>query len=149
MSLRDDFMEQMAQLRADVENVTQTDVADGLLEAIVNSATYRVYDPSIFQPLEYSRRRSFEDKSLYGVKRNGLTVEIEALQSGNSDQPPYHAGHIVDIVEGGGPWDWTKAKSLPPARPFMEEGLKDYVDGGFADADLAEGLRARGYTVIE
>ena len=148
MSLRDDFREQMAQLRADVQNVTHTKLADGLLDAITNSATYRVYDVD-FEPVEYVRRRSFEKKELYGVKKNGLSIEIEALQSGNPDQPPYHKGHIVDIVEGGGPWDWEHAKAYPPPRPFMEEGLKDYIDGGFADADLAEGLRARGYTVIE
>lgn len=149
MSLFDDYKQQMAQLRADVENITHTKVADGLLNAITNSAEYRIYDASIFEPKMYERRGSFRDKSLYGVKRSGMSVEIEALQSGNSSQPPYYAGHIVDIIENGGPWQWKKAEELPPPRPFMEEGLKDYVDGGFADADLAEGLRARGYTVIE
>lgn len=147
MSLLEDYKNQLAQLRADTENVTQTKIADGLLDAIINSAEYRVYGE--FTPKEYVRRYSFRDKSLYGVKRNGLSVEIEALQSGNSSQPPYFHGHIVDIIENGGPWQWTRAKELPPPRPFMDEGLKDYVDGGFADADLADGLRARGYTVIE
>ena len=149
MSLLDDYNKQMAQLRADVENVTHTKVADGLLEAITNSATYRVYDESLFVPKEYVRRHSFEKKELYGVIKKGLTIEVEALQSGNSDYENYFPGHIVNVVEGGGPWQWTHAQELPPPRPFMQEGLDDFVDGGYADDALAEGLRARGYTVIE
>lgn len=147
MSLLDDYKQQMAQLRSDAENVTQTKLVDGLLDALTNSAQYRVYDA--YSPDVYIRRGSFLDKSLYGVKRNGLSIEIEALQSGNAAYEVHTTGHIVDIVEQGGPWQWTKKNGeLPGPRPFMEEGLKDYVDGGFADADLAEGLRARGYTVI-
>ena len=148
MSLFDDYKQQMAQLRADVQNVTHTKLADGLLDALTNSAEYRVYQE--YTPSVYERRGSFLDKSLYGVKRNGLSIEIEALQSGNTDYEVHTNGHIVNIVEQGGPWQWSKKNGdLPGPRPFMEEGLKDYVDGGFADADLAEGLRARGYTVIE
>lgn len=148
MSLLEDYNKQMAQLRADVNNVTHTKLADGMLDAIANSARYRVYDE--YMPDVYDRRYSFEDKSLYGVTRKPLAVEIEALQSGNSEYNDYFPGHIVDIVERGGPWQWHKKNGdLPGPRPFMQEGLNDYVDGGFADADLAEGLRARGYTVIE
>lgn len=147
MSLLDQYNEKMAQLRADVENVVHTKLADGLLDALVNSAEYRVYDTSIFFPQEYERRYSFEQKSLYGVKKGKMSVEIQALQSGNTEYENHHAGHIVNIIEGGGPWDWENAKSLPPARPFMNEGLKDYVDGGFAEVDLADGLRAKGYIV--
>lgn len=148
MSLFDDYKQQMARLRADTENVVHTKVADGLLEVITNSADYRVYQE--YTPDVYERRGSFLDKSLYGVKKEGLSIEVEALQSGNSNYDVYFPGHIVNIVENGGPWQWHKKNGdLPGPRPFMEEGLKDYVDGGFADADLAEGLRARGYTVIE
>ena len=148
MSLFDDYKKQMAQLRADVKNVTQTKLAGGMLDAITNSAQYRVYDA--YSPDVYIRRGSFLDKSLYGVKRDGLSIEVEALQSGNTAYENYYPGHIVNIIENGGPWQWTKKNGdLPGPRPFMQEGLNDYVDGGYADADLAEGLRARGYTVIE
>lgn len=146
MSLLEDYQKQIAQLRADVNNITHTKLADGLLEALTISADYRVYDQ--YSPDVYERRGSFRNKDLYGVKRGDMSIEIEALQSGNSAYDDYFAGHIVGIVENGGPWQWHKANGdLPGPRPFMEEGLKDYVDGGFADADLAEGLRARGYIV--
>lgn len=147
MSLLEEYQKQLAQLRADVNNVTHTKLVDGLLEALANSADYRVYDR--FDPKVYERRYSFRDKSLYGVKKPNMGIEVEALQSGNSSYENYLPGHIVNVVENGGPWQWTKAKELPGPRPFMEEGLRDYVDGGFAEADLAEGLRARGYIVTE
>lgn len=146
MSLLDDYEKQLAQLRADVNNITHTKLADGLLDAITNSAEYRVYGDQ-FHPKEYGRRYSFMNENLYGVKRKNMSIEIEALQSGNSDYENYFPGHIVNIVESGGPWQWTNAKELPGPRPFMQEGLNDYVDGGFAEAALVEALRARGYIV--
>jgi hypothetical protein len=148
MSLQDDYLKQLIQLTADVNNVVHTKMADTLLESITNSARHRVYEE--YSPDVYERRGSFLDKSQYGVQRGPLSVSVEALQAGNSAYENYYPGHIVNIVENGGPWQWQKKNGdLPGPRPFMQEGLNDYINGGFADADLAEGLRARGYIVTE
>lgn len=148
MSLQEDYLKQLFQLTADVNNIVHTKMADTLLEAITNSARFRVY--AEYSPDVYERRGSFLDKSQYGVQRGPLSVSVEALQAGNSEYENYYPGHIVNIVENGGPWQWHKKNGdLPGPRPFMQEGLNDYIDGGFADADLAEGLRTRGYKVTE
>ena len=63
MSLLDQYNEAMAQLRADINDVIQNDMRDGIAVAMVDSARTRVYDA--YSPKKYERRWTLIDPSHY------------------------------------------------------------------------------------
>lgn len=169
MSLLDQYNKAMAQLRADVNDVVQNDMRDGIAIAMVDSAQTRVYD--VYEPGRYKRRFTLINPAHYKFYPIDMGVEVESPIMGNPlYRPPiaeadglpvsgWNPGYISHIIESGDGYPWfsgpprygqfpksAKGFSLG-ARPYLTEGMKDYVNTGKANEDLADGLRARGYIV--
>lgn len=151
MSLLDAYNKAMAQLRADVNDVIQNDMCDGIRVAMVDSARTRVYE---YNPKRYVRRWTLTDPSHYQFYFHDLGVEVESPITGNSAYAPpassgWNPGNISHIIETGNGYPWLSKGSdmdrIGP-RPYLTEGMKDYVNTR-ANSDLADGLRARGYIV--
>ena len=153
MSLLDKYNEAMARLRADVTDVIQNDMRDGIAVAMVDSARTRVYDA--YSPKKYERRWTLTDPSHYKFYPINMGIEVESPIEGNPAYAPpvssgWNPGYISHIIESGDGYPWfTKGNDLNTIgpRPYLTEGIKDYVNTGKANEDLADGLRARGYIV--
>lgn len=152
MSLLDEYNKAMAQLRADINDVIQDEMRDGIAVAMVDSARTRVYDA--YSPKKYERRWTLTDPSHYRFTPIDLGVEVESPIMGNPAYAPpassgWNPGYISHIIESGDGYPWLSKGSdmdtIGP-RPYLTEGMKDYVSKS-ASADLADGLRARGYIV--
>ena len=152
MSLLDEYNKAMAQLRADINDVIQNDMRDGIAVAMVDSARTRVYDA--YSPKKYERRWTLTDPSHYRFTPIDLGVEVESPIMGNPAYAPpassgWNPGYISHIIESGDGYPWLSKGSdmdtIGP-RPYLTEGMKDYVSKS-ASSDLADGLRARGYIV--
>lgn len=153
MSLLDEYNKAMAQLRADVNDVIQNDMCDGIRVAMVDSARTRVYE-AYPNPKRYVRRWTLTDPSHYQFTFHDLGLEVESPIMGNPAYAPpassgWNPGYISHIIESGDGYPWLSKGSdmdtIGP-RPYLTEGMKDYVNTR-ADSDLADGLRARGYIV--
>lgn len=153
MSLLDEYNKAMAQLRADINDVIQNDMCDGIRVAMVDSARTRVYE-AYPNPKRYVRRWTLTDPSHYQFYFHDLGVEVESPITGNPAYAPpassgWNPGYISHIIESGDGYPWfSKGSDMDEIgpRPYLTEGMKDYVNTR-ADADLADGLRARGYIV--
>lgn len=153
MSLLDKYNEAMARLRVDVTDVIQNDMRDGIAVAMVDSARTRVYDA--YSPKKYERRWTLTDPSHYKFYPMNMGIEVESPIEGNPAYAPpkssgWNPGYISHIIETGDGYPWfTKGNDLNTIgpRPYLTEGMKDYVNTGKANEDLADGLRARGYIV--
>lgn len=153
MSLLDQYNEAMARLRADVTDVIQNDMRDGIAVSMVDSARTRVYDA--YSPKKYERRWTLIDPSHYKFYPTDMGIEVESPIEGNPAYAPpassgWNPGYISHIIESGDGYPWfTKGNDLDTIgpRPYLTEGMRDYVNTGKANADLADGLRARGYIV--
>ena len=153
MSLLDKYNEAMARLRADVNDVIHNDMRDGIAVAMVDSARTRVYDA--YSPKKYERRWNLTDPSHYRFYPVDMGVEVDSPIMGNPAYAPpassgWNPGYISHIIESGDGYPWLSKGSdmdtIGP-RPYLTEGMKDYVNTGKANEDLADGLRARGYIV--
>lgn len=153
MSLLDKYNEAMAQLRADVNDVIHNDMRDGIAVAMVDSARTRVYDA--YTPKKYERRWTLTDPSHYQFYPTDMGIEVESPIQGNPAYAPpassgWNPGYISHIIQTGDGYPWfRKGKDITEIgpRPYLDEGMKDYVVTGKANEDLADGLRARGYIV--
>lgn len=107
---------------------------DGLMEELGKSAIKRVYS---YQGVDYymqKRRYMIADESNMSREVNGLTLSVTnktSLQCGEAGE--------VDIVEEG-----SSGWNQPGPRPFMEEGLQNYVAGRASD-DLVAVLQSAGF----
>ena len=153
MSLLDEYNKAMAKLRADVNDVIQNDMCDGIRVAMVDSARTRVYE-AYPNPKRYVRRWTLTDPSHYRFYPIDMGVEVESPVMGNPAYAPpassgWNPGYISHIIESGDGYPWLSKgddmNTIGP-RPYLTEGMKDYVSKS-ASADLADGLRARGYIV--
>lgn len=153
MSLLDKYNEAMDRLRADVNDVIHNDMRDGIAVAMVDSARTRVYDA--YSPKKYERRWTLTDPSHYRFYPVDMGVEVDSPIMGNPAYAPpassgWNPGYISHIIESGDGYPWLSKGSdmdtIGP-RPYLTEGMKDYVNTGKANEDLADGLRARGYIV--
>lgn len=153
MSLLDQYNKAMAQLRADVNDVVQSDMRDGIAIAMVDSARVRVYDA--YSPKKYQRRWTLTDPSHYRFYPEDMGISVDSPIMGNPAYAPpassgWNPGYISQIIETGDGYPWFEKGSdmdeIGP-RPYLTEGMKDYVNTGKANQDLADGLRARGYIV--
>ena len=152
MSLLDKYNEAMARLRADVTDVIQNDMRDGIAVAMVDSARTRVYDA--YSPKKYERRWTLTDPSHYKFYPMNMGIEVESPIEGNPAYAPpkssgWNPGYISHIIETGDGYPWlTNGTDINIGpRPYLTEGMRDYVNTGKANEDLADGLRARGYIV--
>lgn len=165
MSLLDKYNEAMARLRADVNDVIQNDMRDGIAVAMVDSARIRVYE-AYPNPKSYKRRYTLTDPSHYIFNPINMGIEVESPITGNPEYAPpkssgWNPGYIAHIIESGEGYPWFSGppahgvfdcnsstyEGSPGGRPYLTEGMKDYVVTGKANEDLADGLRARGYIV--
>lgn len=139
MSVLQDYLQIRGLLDAAVENALRDSVADGLKKAIQEEARKRVYD---VYPVSSKRRKEdggLIDESTMLTSVDGMTLTLE-----NASQPQHADGIALTpiVEEGWGSWH------QPYARPFMEEARDDYVDNGDADRDIADALKAAGFTVF-
>lgn len=153
MSLLDQYNKAMAQLRADVNDVIHTDMRDGIAVAMVDSARHRVYE-AYPNPKRYVRRWTLTDPSHYRFYNEDMAISVDSPIMGNPAYAPpassgWNPGYISQIIESGDGYPWfskgSDMEKIGP-RPYLTEGMKDYVNKR-ANADLADGLRARGYIV--
>ncbi|MBO7070558.1 MAG: hypothetical protein J6W09_04615 [Bacteroidales bacterium] len=149
-----------------MNDVIQTHMTDRLAVELTQSALWRVYDT--YNPTVYIRRYTLLDPSHYRFYPINMGVEIESPIMGNPAYAPggkpgssgWNPGYISHIIESGDGYPWaqgTVAVSDYSAyedktvyakpRPYLTDGLKDYVNDGRAASDLADGLRAKGYIV--
>ena len=152
MSLLDNYYEAMARLRADVNDVVHNDMRDGIAIAMVDSARTRVYDA--YSPKKYERRWTLTDPSHYRFYPVNMGIEVDSPITGNPAYAPpassgWNPGYISHLIESGDGYPWlTKASDITIGpRPYLTEGMRDYVNTGKANQDLADGLRSRGYIV--
>lgn len=153
MSLMDAYNRAMAQLKADVNDVVHNDMRDGIAVALMDSAQKRVYDA--YSPKYYERRFTLTDPSHYRFYYEDMAISVDSPITGNPAYAPpassgWNPGYISHIIESGDGYPWLERgadRETIGARPYMREGIKDYVDAGRANEDLSAGLRARGYIV--
>ena len=142
MSVIQDYLQIRSALDAAVGTALQGPVADGLKKAIQEEALENVYSYEA-SPSAISKRREKNggliDESTMLTSVDGMTLTLE-----NASQPQHAEGiALTPIVEEG----WSSWHQ-PYARPFMEEARDDYVDNGDADRDIADALKAAGFTVF-
>ena len=142
MSVLQDYLQIRGLLDSAIENALRDRVADGLKEAIQKKAQENVYSYEA-SPSAISKRRGKNggliDESTMLTSVDGMTLTLE-----NASEPQHAEGiALTPIVEEG----WSSWHQ-PYARPFMEEARDDYVDNGDADRDIADALKAAGFTVF-
>lgn len=108
-------------------------MGNNLRESLIESAYKRVY--AVFTPAPWFHRRyELMNDSSYDVRGgDGYSIEIE-----NTAVTQGGAAGEVDWVESG------FRQHRAGARPFMEEGLQDYVSER-AEADLMYALSQQGF----
>lgn len=154
MSLMDEYQRALAQLRADVNDIVHNEMRDGIRVAMIDSANKEVYGK--YTPKIYIRRGTLTDASHYEFDNIDMGIEVTSRITGNpAYEPPassgWNPGYIADIIQSGNGYPWlrkgTDVQNIGP-RPWLDEGMKNYVETGDANKDLADGLRARGYIVV-
>lgn len=135
------FMTQFAVWYAELQIATQQALAgplkDGLLKKIKETAqsnVYEAYDGGGYRRglIGYPVNMSMDGSGSYELHIKNITV-----QQGSPGRLSE-----TNFVETGDP-----AFHQPGPRPFMDEALVDYAHGEGPE-DLANALRARGFTVI-
>lgn len=141
MSLLEEYMTSIKpRIDAAIHDALQNEIADGLCDAIKESARTRVYDPSVYEPSpehEAERRYELGDRENLEVFVGENSVEIK-----NYETLRHHpdVGEVAVVEEG-------TSYGQPFPRPFMEPALQDYVGSGKAEAALEIALRAAGFDV--
>lgn len=134
----DDYNTFMDELESAIQSALYGTMRDELIESIAKSARKNVYSYKA-QPffMEQRRYEIADPDNFSSLKSYGTTLVLENrehLRNGEAGE--------VDIVESGDS-RWHQ----PGPRPFMEEGLQNYVDSGQAERDLKWELAHRGFTV--
>lgn len=135
MSVVDTFLAWYAELQSAVTEALSGPMQDGLKQEIREKAKTNVYDA---YSGGYRRGQIGGADNLRG-EVNGFELHIRnmTVQQGG---PAYQTE--TGFVEEG-----ATEFHQPFPRPFMDEALVDYTYGKAGD-DLADALRARGFTVI-
>lgn len=134
----DDYSTFMNELESAIQSALYGSVRDGLIESIGRSAEENVYSYDAAPHFMAKRRGEIGGRENMLTDVYGTTLVLKnktVLQNGEPNE--------VDIVESGNP-----AWHQPGPRPFMEEGLQNYVGSGKAEADLYQELFARGFSFI-
>lgn len=153
MSLMDEYNKALAQLKADVNDIVHNDMRDGIRVAMIDSANKDVYS---YKPKVYERRWTLTDPSHYEFNNIEMGIEVISNIQGNPAYAPpassgWNPGFIGNIIQTGNGYPWFRKGSDMDAigpRPWLDDGMKNYVESGEANSDLAESLRARGYIVV-
>ena len=137
MSVVDDFIIWYSGVQSAVQEALGGPLKDGLLQKVKEKAqdnVYEAYDGGGY------RRGLIGDPvnmSLDGSGSYELHIKNITVQQGSPGRLSE-----TNFVETGDP-----AFHQPKPRPFMDEALTDYAHGEGPE-DLANALRARGFTVI-
>ena len=133
----------LAKLDAAIDQVMQTEVADGAKEALQEAVERNVY--GAYAPTFLSRR-----KAAGGLADTGnMTVQYGGKVLTITDDAPWQqlwGGKVPGerlaeaIAAGSSRYNFHKAGP----RPFHEEAERSYASGRLG-ADLISGLRARGF----
>lgn len=136
MSFARQFTAWYGNLELAVSEALNGPMTDGLKQAIRESAQKNVYEA--YNSGGYRRGKIGAAENLE-AETNGTTLTIR-----NVTQPQGTGAKMTEtgFVESG-----AEAYRQPFPRPFMNEGRDKYADGQAQD-DLANALRARGFTVI-
>ena len=113
------------------------DMAQGLKKKIAEKAQSEVYSYGATASAMAKRRGTIGEPSGIAAHYGEYSLQLvneRTMQGG--------MGHEVEMVEEG----WSNFRQ-PYPRPFMDEALNEYVDGGEADRTLANALRAYGFVV--
>lgn len=135
MSVVDEFIIWYSGVQSAVQEALGGPLKDGLLQEVKKKAQSNVYDA-------YSggyRRGQIGAEQNMAVDVNGYELHVRniTVQQGG---PAYQTE--TGFVEEGAP-----EFRQPFPRPFMDEALVDYAYGEGPE-DLANALRARGFTVV-
>lgn len=135
MSVVDDFIIWYSGVQSAVQEALGGPLKDGLLQKVKEKAQDNVYNA-------YSggyRRGQLGSPQNMAVDVNGYELHVRniTVQQGG---PAYQTE--TGFVEEGAP-----EFRQPFPRPFMDEALQEYAYGEGPE-DLANALRARGYTVV-
>lgn len=121
-----DFSDVFLDIENKVNNLMSDPVTTELLTKYVErKAKKNVY--GAYTPTQYERRNSFQDDDTYEVTTGRLSMNITSWAHGAG-----RAGvRLTDVVEEGVGYEWKKSdiyKWQPYPRPFMAEGVDDFVD---------------------
>lgn len=135
MSVVDEFIIWYSGVQSAVQEALSGPLKDGLLQKVREKAQSNVYDA-------YSggyRRGQIGSPQNMAADVNGYELHVRNItiqQGGKAYQTE------TGFVEAGAP-----EFRQPFPRPFMDDALQDYAYGQGPE-DLANALRARGYTVV-
>lgn len=135
MSVVDDFIIWYSGVQSAVQEALGGPLKDGLLQEVKKKAQDNVYNA---YPGGYRRGQIGSEQNM-AVDVNGYELHIRNVtvqQGGHAYQTE------TGFVEEGAP-----EFRQPFPRPFMDEALQEYAYGEGPE-DLANALRARGFTVI-
>ena len=113
-------------------------LGEKLAAEIDRQAQERVYSYAATGWAMAKRRGTIGALANLRIAAGQSSVEIEnqsVMQGGLANE--------TAMVEEG----WSNFRQ-PGPRPFMDEAMNEYVDSGKGDRDLAEHLRAAGFTVV-
>lgn len=158
MSLLSDYEAWKAKLINDVDQVLLTHVAPAVKDEMQTQIYDKVY--AAYDPTQYERRYDnggLADKSNMqeSVEAGLMTLHVVNLTTGNeeyADSEEWDPGLITDIIEKGVGYHWRHSRiysQQPYPRPFINETEKEVIRDGTVDRELANGLNALGYTVIQ
>lgn len=135
MSVVDDFIIWYSGVQSAVQEAMGGPLKDGLLQKVKEKAQDNVYNA---YPGGYRRGQLGSPQNM-AVDVNGYELHVRNItvqQGGKAYQTE------TGFVEEGAP-----EFRQPFPRPFMDEALQEYAYGEGPE-DLANALRARGYTVV-
>lgn len=138
LNLLADYMEIRPRIDDTVENFLNTTAARSLLQLIQDKSFSVVYSYPASQRALMTRRYTIGDEDAMSVNVAGGELTIRDTMKLQHDDGSYEA----DIVQEG----YSNYKQ-PGPRPFMEEALREYIESGRADAELADALEAAGFEV--
>lgn len=143
MSVLQDYASIRGLLDSAIGTALGDSVADGLKRKIQQKAMENVYSFQATPDAKRKRRKTENsgliDDAMMITMVDGMTLTLE-----NTAEPQHASGiELTPIVEEGwGSWN------QPGPRRFMDEARNEYVDSGEADRDIANDLRAMGFTVL-
>lgn len=136
MSLMDDFREILNQIQS-VVNGADEDLAQAMETYAIQSAEKRVYSYPASPQAMAKRRYALLESGNYTHHLQGAQVSVK-----NETELREHSGTLET------PWIEEGTEQGPAgARPFMEEGLQEFVASGDGDRILAQHLSAAGFQV--
>lgn len=147
-ALTKDFLAIVHRIETDIQALLEKyETHDALMEKISESAVRNVYDT--YEPTLYERRGvdgvGIADTYNYEVDTGKMSLRLLNNTKGNlkyKDTEGWDSGYITDIIESGNGYHWTQSEIFKSkqARPFMEEGLEDFI-AGYLEPKLDEMLK--------